>query len=114
MSLAESPADRVSIPCLVPVLSEQCIRGCYLYYDNLLTTPTYLQAFYKADAGFIQSALGGLNLFYHRAHKCVHRRWTRPSVLSIGRPAPLVGRRLQVEQDRPLQSRGAACLIPEP
>ena len=30
---------------------------------------TYLQAFYKADAGFIQSALGGLNLFYHHAHK---------------------------------------------
>ena len=70
MSLAESPVDGNLIPCLVPVLTEQCIRGYYLYYDILPKTPkTYLQAFYKANAGFIQSALSGLNLFYHCAHK---------------------------------------------
>ena len=70
MSLTESRADGNLIPCPVLSFTGQCTRGYYLYYDNLLKTPkTYLQAFYKADAGFIQSTFSGLNLFNHHAHK---------------------------------------------
>ena len=53
------------------LLSPDSVAGATIYtMTNLLKTPkTYLQAFYKADAGFILSALSGLNLFNHHAHK---------------------------------------------
>ena len=70
MSFTESPVKWKFDP-LSGSLSfiGQCIRGYYSYYDNLQRfLKTYLKAFYKAKARFIQSAFSGLNLFNH----CVH------------------------------------------
>ena len=70
MSSSESPANIDLILCPVLSLTEQCIRGYYLYHETLPKThKTYLKASYEADTGFIQSTLSGLNLLNHRTHK---------------------------------------------
>ena len=73
MSFTESPAKWIFDPLSGSLsFTRQCIRGYYSYYDNLQRfLKTYLKAFYKAKAGFIQSALSGLNLFNHGTHEGV-------------------------------------------
>ena len=72
MSLTESPAKRKFDPLSGSLsLSPDSASGATTHTMTISKRflKTYLKSFYKAKAGLIQSALGGLNLFNHRTHE---------------------------------------------